>query len=80
MGQEKVDAVVDCVGETCPIPLIQMRKAVMKAKDGDVVEIIGNHQASRDEIPMGVESLGMETLKVFDDENGNWHVIIKVKK
>ena len=25
---------VDCTGETCPIPLVETRKALMKAKQG----------------------------------------------
>ena len=36
---------VDVRGETCPVPLVEMRKAVRKAKPGDVIEVIGSHPA-----------------------------------
>jgi len=42
---------VDCRGETCPVPLVETRKALRKAKEGDIVEVIGTHPASKKEIP-----------------------------
>ena len=35
-----VDIQVNC-GETCPVPLVETRKALRKAAPGDVVEVIG---------------------------------------
>lgn len=67
---------VDCRGKNCPVPLVEMRKAVNKASTGDVVEIIGTHPASKKEIPMAVESLGLELLEV-DEEEGVWKIRIK---
>ena len=71
------DVVVDVVGETCPIPLIEMRKAVMKSQEGQIVEVRGTHGASRKEIPMAVDSLGLEILQDEQDEKGVWHIFIK---
>ena len=70
------DIVVDVIGETCPIPLVEMRKAVMKAHKGDVIEVKGTHPASKQEIPMAVDSLGLELLGINEDE-GVWHIFIK---
>lgn len=70
------DLVVDVTGETCPIPLVEMRKAVMKAKKGDVIEIKGTHPASKQEIPMAVDSLGLELLSI-KEEDQVWHIFIK---
>ena len=44
---------VDVRGETCPVPLVEARKALRKAAPGDVIEIVGTHPASKKEIPMG---------------------------
>ena len=71
------DIVVDVVGETCPIPLVEMRKAVMKAEKGQVIEVRGTHGASKQEIPMAVDSLGLELLSTDEDEEGVWHIFIK---
>ena len=51
---------VDCRGETCPVPLVEVRKAVRKAAPGDVIEVVGTHPASKREIPMAAQALGLE--------------------
>lgn len=53
---------VDVRGETCPIPLVEMRKALRKAAEGDIIEIIGTHPASLKEIPMAAEALNVKIL------------------
>ena len=69
--------VVDVKGETCPIPLIETRKALRKAAEGDVVEVVGTHQASKREIPMAVKNLGMELMNITEAEGGVWHIFIR---
>ncbi len=68
---------ITVVGETCPVPLVETRKAVRKANPGDIVEIIGDHPASKKEIPMAVESLGLELVSV-EEKNGTWIITIKI--
>ena len=67
---------VDCTGETCPVPLVETRKALRKAKEGDVVEVVGTHPASKKEIPMAVKSLGLELIDVRE-EGGVWKIRIR---
>ena len=67
---------VDCTGETCPIPLVETRKALRKAKEGDIVEIIGTHPSSKKEIPMAVKALGLELIDV-QEESGVWKIRIR---
>jgi TusA-related sulfurtransferase len=43
---------VDVRGETCPVPLVEVRKALRRAAPGDVVHVVGTHPASKKEIPM----------------------------
>lgn len=68
---------VDCTGETCPVPLVETRKALRQAKEGDIVEITGTHPSSKKEIPLAVKALGLELLEVKDDEGGAWKIRIK---
>jgi tRNA 2-thiouridine synthesizing protein A len=68
---------VDCTGETCPVPLVETRKALRKAQDGDVIEVKGTHPASKKEIPMAVKAMGLELLGV-DEADGVW--TIKIRK
>jgi tRNA 2-thiouridine synthesizing protein A len=67
---------VDCTGETCPVPLVETRKALRKAEKGDIVEVIGTHPASKKEIPMAVKSLGLELISV-QEEGGVWKIEIR---
>jgi TusA-related sulfurtransferase len=67
---------VDCIGETCPVPLVEMRKALRRANPGDVVEIKGTHPNSKKEIPMAVNALGYELLDVAEEE-GVWKIRIR---
>jgi tRNA 2-thiouridine synthesizing protein A len=67
---------VDCRGETCPVPLVETRKALRKAKEGDIVEVIGTHPASKKEIPMAVKALGLELIDVRE-EGELWKIKIR---
>lgn len=67
---------VDCRGETCPVPLVEVRKALRKAAPGDVVEVLGTHPASKKEIPMAVEALGLELVSV-EGTDTDWTIHIR---
>jgi tRNA 2-thiouridine synthesizing protein A len=70
------DLRVDCRGETCPVPLVEVRKALRKARPGEVVEVVGTHPASKEEIPMAVKALGLELLSVEGADN-DWRICIR---
>jgi len=67
---------VDCTGETCPVPLVETRKALRKAKEGDVVEVVGTHLSSKKEIPMAVKALGLELIDI-QEKDGVWKIKIR---
>jgi|GEM_PF-198061 len=68
---------VDCRGQNCPVPLVETRKALKRAAPGDVVEVTGDHPASKKEIPMAVKALGLELLEVEGEEGGEWRIRIR---
>ncbi len=67
---------VDVRGETCPIPLIEFRKAIRRARPGDVIEVRGTHPASQKEIPMAAEALSAEVLAIEGSPN-DWTIRIR---
>jgi len=67
---------VDVRGETCPIPLVETRKALRKASPGDIVEVIGTHPPSKKEIPMAVKALRLELMDV-QEEGEVWKIRIR---
>ena len=66
---------VDVRGETCPVPLVEMRKATKKAVPGDIIEIIGTNAASKEEISMAADALSLKVLSVEGEEK-NWKIRI----
>lgn len=67
---------IDVRGETCPVPLVETRKALRKATPGDVIEVTGTHPSSRKEIPMAVEALQLELLSV-EGLDTDWTIRIR---
>jgi tRNA 2-thiouridine synthesizing protein A len=67
---------IDCKGETCPVPLVETRKALRKAEKGDVVEVTGTHPSSKKEIPMAVKALGLELIDM-EETGGVWKIRIR---
>jgi TusA-related sulfurtransferase len=68
---------IDVRGETCPVPLVETRKALRRAVPGDVLEIVGTHPASKKEIPMAAEALQVELLSV-EGSDTDW--IIRIRR
>ncbi len=67
---------VDVRGETCPVPLVETRKALRRAQPGDVLVIAGTHPASKKEIPMAAEALELELLGV-EGADDDWTIRIR---
>ena len=72
MAEVKVD--VCC--QTCPQPLVEFRRAVRLAAPGDVIEIVGTHPASKQEIPLAVKALKLELLSV-EQEGDKWKIRVR---
>ena len=67
---------IDVRGETCPVPLVECRKALRKASEGDEVTVTGTHPASKKEIPMACKVMGLEVLDI-EQKDGEWKIRIR---
>lgn len=67
---------IDVRGETCPVPLVETRKAIMKTNPGDIITVIGDHPTSMKEIPMAIEALKLELLSIEEVDDG-WRIRIR---
>ena len=52
--------VVDCLGQPCPVPVIELAKAVLTVEVGDVVEVLSDDPAARHDIPAWCRLRGQE--------------------
>lgn len=67
---------IDVRGETCPVPLIEARKALLSAGPTDEIEIVGDHDSSWKEIPLLVANLGATLLSSEGGPDG-WRFVLR---
>jgi TusA-related sulfurtransferase len=69
--------VVDCRGRPCPVPVIELAKAVAAARAGAVVTVLSDDPASRHDVPAWARMRGHEYQgeTPLDDGTGSaYHV------
>ena len=53
---------VDARGSACPGPLLEAKKGIGKVKVGEVLEILSNDSATKNDIPVWANKVGHEPL------------------
>jgi TusA-related sulfurtransferase len=56
------DVSVDCRGRPCPVPVIELARAVAGAEPGAVVEVVSDDPAARHDVPAWARLRGREYL------------------
>ena len=54
--------VVDARGSACPGPLLEAKKGIGKVKVGEVLEVLSNDPATKNDIPVWAKKVGHEFL------------------
>ncbi len=69
MGKEEIDLRLNCVGQQCPMPGINTRRALDELESGKVLEIVTDGMAGRSDVPRMAKRLGHDVLSV-EERNG----------
>ncbi len=69
MGKEEIDLRLNCVGQQCPMPGINTRRALDELESGKVLEVVTDGKAGKSDVPRLVKRLGHEVLSV-EERNG----------
>ena len=64
------DRVVDATGRPCPVPVIELAKAVLAVEVGQVVEVLSDDPAARLDVPAWCRMKGHEHLGEVPAERG----------
>ena len=56
------DLVVDCLGRPCPVPVIELARALPSVRVGQVVEVRSDDPAARHDVPAWCRMRGQEYL------------------
>ena len=72
--------IVDITGLKCPVPLINTRKAIRSASQGEIIQFTGTRKedTSRKEILMALENLEQPVLESeYNPDSTSWYIIIR---
>jgi TusA-related sulfurtransferase len=60
------DLVLDCLGRPCPVPVIELARALRTLDPGTVVEVLSDDPAARADIPAFCRMRGHDYLGAWD--------------
>ena len=67
------DAVtVDCIGLSCPIPVVRLAGAIAAVEVGGVVELLADDPGARVDVPVWCRLKDHELLGQHDRQGGGW--------
>ena len=72
------DETLDCIGLSCPMPLLKTKKTIKGMKSGQVIEIFSSDPGTKNDLPGFAKKSGHEYLGEKDEE-GFTKFYIKVK-
>lgn len=64
------DLVLDCLGRPCPVPVVELARALRDAPAGTVVEVVSDDPAARLDVPAFCRMRGHEFLGEVPHERG----------
>ncbi len=60
--RQEPDVVVDCLGRPCPVPVIELARAMPSVAVGQVVEVLSDDPAALYDVPAWCRMRGQEYL------------------
>jgi tRNA 2-thiouridine synthesizing protein A len=69
--------VVDCLGLSCPIPVVRLANAVAAAAPGEVIELLADDPGARVDIPVWCRLKDQEFLGRADRPEGGWKFTVR---
>ena len=79
MAKYEVTKSLDVMGEVCPVPDVETKRALKKMKAGEILEVLVYYYMSKERIPETVQKMGHEVLEVEEVGTSEWKIYIKVK-
>jgi len=72
----KADAVLDCIGLYCPMPIIETTDKIGEMKVGQVLEVLADDRGIMTDMPAWCESMGHEFLG-GEEKDGEYRVYVR---
>lgn len=68
---------IDTSGKDCPIPLMELKKALNESSDGEVIEIIFTCPEAVENLPNYIQEQGHELLDFEKKNHEGWKITVK---
>ena len=72
----EADAVLDCIGLYCPVPIIETTDKIKELEVSQVLEVIADDKGIVTDMPAWCESTGHECLGI-EKKHGEYRVYVK---
>jgi len=76
MQEEAADAVIDCRGQICPMPIFMLKEALAGAQLGQVLEVIVGDESSRQNALKYCWNHGQEVFRSYA-ESSDFHLFVR---
>jgi TusA-related sulfurtransferase len=76
IGKVAVDRVVDCQGQVCPRPQLEVGRVIKEMREGEVAEVLITNPPSLETIP-GVVAKNKSTLLGTAEDRGMWRIYFR---
>ena len=77
MGDFAIDARVDITDVVCPVTFVKAKVAMDELEIGQVLAITLNDGEPVQNVPRSLKEEGQQILKLIDNENGTYDLIVK---
>lgn len=75
--QYRADITLDMTGVSCPRPIIEAKKILEGLEPGEVLKLVSNCPASRDEVVTWTSSTGVGLLNTRECDSGVWEFYLR---
>ena len=73
----KVDETVDITDVVCPVTFVKTKVALEELDDGQILSVHMNDGEPVQNVPRSVKEEGHKILKLIDNEDGTYDLIVK---
>lgn len=73
----RVDRTVDALGRPCPIPVVELARAIAEVPPGGVVELLSDDPASKVDVPVWCRLKAHELIERRDLDGGGWAYLVR---
>jgi TusA-related sulfurtransferase len=73
----KIDSVLDIKGQICPYTFVRSKLAMEKMKQGEVLEILTDHEPALHNVTKSLNHEGQSVLRIEQTAVNEWRIVVR---